>query len=62
MKKVLITGGAGYIGAHMIRVLSERGYKPVVFDNFSTGYRDYVPAGVTLIKGDLRNPGDIQKV
>jgi len=61
IKNVLVTGGAGYIGAHMVRLLLENGYKPVVFDNLSTGYRDYVPAGVHFIKGDLCNYGDIQK-
>ncbi len=59
--KILVTGGAGYIGSHMVRLLLEHGYKPVVFDNLSTGHRSFVPAGVDFIKGDLRKPADIHK-
>lgn len=61
IKKVLVTGGAGYIGSHMVRLLRENGIEPVVFDNFSTGHREFVPKGVRLVKGDLRKPGDIRK-
>lgn len=59
---ILVTGGAGYIGSHMVRALLENGYKPVVFDNLSTGYRNFVPKDVPFIKGDLKNKNDIQKV
>lgn len=61
-KSILITGGAGYIGSHMLRVLLENGLKPVVFDNLSTGYREFVPKGVPFVKGDLRKPDEIKKV
>lgn len=50
--KVLVVGGAGYIGSHMVQMLLDRGHEPVVFDNLSTGYRDAVPAGC-LVEGDL---------
>jgi UDP-glucose 4-epimerase len=53
--KVLVVGGAGYIGSHMLQMLFDRGHEPVVFDNLSTGYRDAVPAG-RLIEGDLADP------
>ena len=62
MENVLVTGGAGYIGSHMIRVLLEHGYQPVVFDNLSTGYREFVPQGVPFIKGDMRNRSHIERV
>lgn len=61
-KNILVTGGAGYIGAHMVRILLEHGYRPIVFDNLSTGYREFVPKGVVFIKGDLRRELDIEKV
>jgi len=49
---ILIVGGAGYIGSHVNKLLSERGYKTVVFDNLSTGHRELVKWG-RFFKGDL---------
>lgn len=49
----LVTGGAGYIGAHVVRALTEAGLTPVVFDNLSTGRAEFVPEGVTLVEADL---------
>jgi UDP-glucose 4-epimerase len=48
---ILVTGGAGYIGSHCCRALAAAGYVPVVFDNFSTGHRNFV--GGALVTGDL---------
>lgn len=50
-RAILVTGGAGYIGSHVVRQLGERGEKVVVLDNLSTGFADAVLAG-TLIVGD----------
>ncbi|HKY03152.1 MAG TPA: UDP-glucose 4-epimerase GalE [Burkholderiales bacterium] len=50
--QVLVVGGAGYIGSHMVLMLAEQGHDVTVFDNFSTGYRDAVLAGY-LVEGDL---------
>jgi UDP-glucose-4-epimerase GalE len=50
--KVLVCGGAGYIGAHMCRQLAQAGYEPVTFDNLSTGHRAAVRWG-PLVEGDL---------
>ncbi len=49
---VLVTGGAGYIGSHMVLELLERGEKVIVLDNLSTGYDWLVPEGATLFIGE----------
>jgi UDP-glucose 4-epimerase len=50
---ILVTGGAGYIGAHTVRQLLARSYQVVVLDNLSTGRREFVPAGVEFVAGDI---------
>ena len=55
---VLVAGGAGFIGSHVVKMLSRHGYHPVVFDNLSTGHREAVKHA-TFIEGDLANPVDI---
>jgi len=60
--RVLVAGGAGYIGSCMVRVLIDHGYEPIVFDNLSTGHRAFVPRGVDLVKGDLRDPKAVRAV
>ncbi|MDB5569949.1 MAG: galE [Hyphomicrobiales bacterium] len=50
---VLVTGGAGYIGSHMVLELLEAGEKVIVLDNLSTGFRWAVPENVPLIEGDF---------
>ncbi|KST66006.1 UDP-glucose 4-epimerase GalE [Mastigocoleus testarum] len=52
--KVLVTGGAGYIGSHVIRQLGEAGYDVVIYDNFSTGSPQAITQG-KLVVGDLGN-------
>lgn len=54
-KKVLVCGGAGYIGSHMVRQLVESGYEPIVFDNLSQGHAEAV-GDVPLVRGDLLDP------
>jgi len=49
---VLVTGGAGYIGSHMVQALKEAGESVVVIDNLSTGVADVLPDGVPLLVGD----------
>ncbi|MGH7062701.1 MAG: UDP-glucose 4-epimerase GalE [Stellaceae bacterium] len=51
-QSVLVTGGAGYIGAQTCKILARAGYRPVVLDNLSRGHRDAVRWG-PLIEGDL---------
>ena len=52
-RKILVTGGAGYIGSHMVLALLDAGHEPVILDNFSTGHEILVPEGVTVIRGDV---------
>ena len=53
--KVLVTGGAGYIGSHTAKRLAEHGHVPITFDNLSTGHRALVRFG-PLVEGDVTDP------
>jgi UDP-glucose 4-epimerase len=57
--RVLVCGGAGYIGSHMVRYLLVHGHDVVVFDNLSTGHRPAVGAAA-LVVGDLLDPAALQ--
>ncbi|MDB5665381.1 NAD-dependent epimerase/dehydratase family protein, partial [Cypionkella sp.] len=57
-KHVLVTGGAGYIGAHACKALARAGFTPVAFDNLSTGWRDAVKFG-PFVQGDLMDRASI---
>ncbi len=50
---VLVTGGAGYIGSHVVHRLRAVGREPVVVDNLITGHRDAVPQGVPFLEADV---------
>ncbi len=54
-EKILITGGAGFIGTHIVRALLNEGNEIVVLDNLSTGKITNIPDGVTFIRGDIRD-------
>jgi UDP-glucose 4-epimerase len=49
----LVTGGAGYIGAHVVRAFTERGLGAVVVDDLSSGHRDFVPDDVPFVAGTI---------
>jgi len=57
-EKVLVTGGAGYIGSHACKALARAGFEPVVFDNLSTGWKGAVRWG-PLVEGDLMDRASI---
>lgn len=52
---LLVTGGAGYIGSHVVADLIARGFRVVVFDNLQQGHREAVAPEATLVVGDLAN-------
>jgi len=59
--RILVTGGAGYIGSHTVKILLEKGYEPVIFDNLSSGHKELLPGGI-FIQADLREKEKIEKV
>ena len=59
---VLVTGGAGYIGSHMVLELLEAGESVIVLDNLSTGYDWAVPKGAPLIVGDTGDQALVTKL
>jgi UDP-glucose 4-epimerase len=52
--RILVCGGAGYIGSNMTALLAQAGHEPVVFDNFSKGHKSAVK-GTKVVTGDLAN-------
>lgn len=59
--RVLVVGGAGYIGAHTAKALSERGHHPVVYDNLSSGFREACLWG-DFVHGDVRDAARLREV
>jgi UDP-glucose-4-epimerase GalE len=59
--KVLVTGGAGYIGSHAVRELRDAGHAVTVLDNLSYGHREAVPGDVPLIDADLADAGALRR-
>ena len=55
MMNVLVTGGAGYIGSHVVEELQKNGFTPIVYDNLSTGHAAAVPEEVQLVEGDIHD-------
>lgn len=58
--KILVTGGAGYIGSHVCKALKKAGFQPITFDNFSHGHEFAVRWG-PFVYGDLQNSEDLEK-
>ncbi|ACT51063.1 UDP-glucose 4-epimerase GalE [Methylovorus glucosotrophus] len=59
--KVLVVGGAGYIGSHMVKMLLGEGHDVITFDNLSSGYRDAVVGG-TFVQADLADKAALEEV
>ncbi|MDB4516168.1 UDP-glucose 4-epimerase GalE [Crocinitomicaceae bacterium] len=58
---ILVVGGAGYIGSHMVLDLLRADYPVVTLDNLSRGHRELVPGG-EFVAGDLGNPADLERI
>jgi UDP-glucose 4-epimerase len=57
--KLLVTGGAGYVGSVTSRLLLDAGHEVVVLDNLSTGFREAVASDATFIEADIRDAGQV---
>ena len=58
----LVTGGAGYIGSHVVRALGDVGIETVVLDDLSSGHAGFVPADVPLVRGSVLDTGLVRQV
>ena len=61
MRDILVVGGGGYIGSHTCLDLAEKGYTPIVYDNFSNGHREFVKWG-PVEEGDIRDRARLDEV
>jgi UDP-glucose 4-epimerase len=61
-RRFLVTGGAGYVGSHLVLALIERGAQVVVLDDLRQGHRGAIPAGVDLVQADLADRNGLAEV
>lgn len=61
MARILVTGGCGFIGSHVVDALLARGDEAVVLDDLSTGKRDNIPGTVRIVEGSITDPAAIAK-
>ncbi len=59
-QKILVVGGAGYIGSHVVKALRDAGKSPVVFDNMSSGLQENLLPGIPFILGDILEPEQLK--
>ena len=62
MARVVVTGGAGYIGSHAVRALSDAGHAVAVLDDLSAGHEKALPAGVTLVKAAIHDRAAVHQL
>ncbi len=61
-RRILVTGGAGFIGSHVVDALLDRGDKPVVLDDFSSGDRANLPSGAEVVQADVAAPEVVPRI
>ncbi len=61
MARILVTGGCGFIGSHVVDALLARGDEAVVLDDLSTGKRDNIPGTMRIVEGSITDPAAIAK-
>jgi UDP-glucose 4-epimerase len=59
---ILVTGGAGFVGSHLVDALADAGEDPVVLDNFASGDRENLREDVRLIEADIADPGVVNLI
>jgi UDP-glucose 4-epimerase len=62
MKKILITGGAGYIGSHVAEILIKNKNKVIIVDNLSTGFKKLINKKAKFFKTDINNTKKIREI
>jgi len=62
MMRVLVVGGAGYIGSHLVWELVGLGHSVTVFDDLSTGHMGNLPEDIHFVQGDLMQPGELERL
>ncbi|MBQ2246119.1 MAG: UDP-glucose 4-epimerase GalE [Selenomonadales bacterium] len=62
MKNILVVGGAGYIGSHVVEALMDDGFCPVIYDNLSTGHIESVPSEAAFVEGDIHDTALAERV
>ncbi len=62
MHRVLVTGGAGFIGSHVAAALLGRGHRVTILDDLSGGFADNIPAGATFVQGSITDPALVDRV
>ena len=61
-RKILVVGGAGYIGSHIVMDLCEKGHDVIVFDDFRSGIIKNIHKSAEIIKGDIYKKSDLEKL